>query len=242
MTNCVNVKLCSQCQGYTEYYCYSCEKNLCSQCHESHAIDESTIDHISSIYKNTLRYNLKRETCPKHPNRFYEKYCNVCKVPICDFCLKHKSRRSNFFACFSPREHNQRMHHWNHKIIGIRTAYHTRLQEARERIHRIRTEIVSKNTVLLSKFHSDVIKCQKEIELINSDFIRKDKSLKSLCGILAKDEKLKKRCLKQMMLFSKCDTKYTSLHKQILETSTVQLNFFVSSKEIKSSKNWIAVI
>lgn len=163
MTTCVNVKLCSQCQGYTEYYCYSCEKNLCSQCHESHDIDESTIDHIT-----------------KHQNRFYEKYCNACKVPICDFCLKHKSRRSNFFACFSPREHNQRMHHRNHKIIGINTAYHTRLQEGREMIHRIRTEIVSKNTVLLSKIHSDVIKCQKEIELINSNIVRKDKSLKSL--------------------------------------------------------------
>lgn len=207
MTTCVNVKLCSQCQGYTEYYCYSCEKNLCSQCHESHAIDESTIYHISSIYKNKLRYNLKRETCLKHPNRFYEKYCTACKVPICDFCLKHKSRRSNFFACFSPREHNQRMHHRNHKFIGINTAYHTRLQEGREMIHRIRKEIVSKNTVLLSKIHSDEIKCQKEIELINSNIIRKDKSLKSLCGSLAKDEKLKKRCLKQMMLFSKCDTK-----------------------------------
>lgn len=112
-----------------------------------------------------------------------------------------------FFACFSPRDHNQRMHHRNHKIIGINTAYHTRLQEGREMIHRIRTEIVSKNTVLLSKIHYDVIKCQKEIELINSNFIRKDKSLKSLCGSLAKDVKLKNRCLKQMMLFSKCDTK-----------------------------------
>ncbi|XP_078327669.1 uncharacterized protein LOC144623212 isoform X2 [Crassostrea virginica] len=51
----VSVKLCSLCQGDTEYYCYGCQQDLCIQCKKLHAIDLSSKHHIVTSYTDKMK-------------------------------------------------------------------------------------------------------------------------------------------------------------------------------------------
>ena len=50
----VNVRECSQCQGDTEYYCRTCDLNLCLPCKTTHTIKLDTKDHHVTTYREKL--------------------------------------------------------------------------------------------------------------------------------------------------------------------------------------------
>ncbi|XP_062599632.1 uncharacterized protein LOC134261200 [Saccostrea cucullata] len=120
---------CSQCQGDTEYYCNTCKHELCLQCKERHVIDLETIYHDVVIYRE--KYDIPNlETCVRQTDKIlvYERYCYTGEFPFCAQCKKHEQN----------------------KILNIRTEYKRNREQNRYTIHRIRSETLYNNCVLLA--------------------------------------------------------------------------------------------
>ena len=130
----LNVKQCSLCQGFTEYYCHSCQKDLCQQCKAVHVINLYTSHHKVTIYREKFKYIQKREHCVIHCDRIYNKYCKPRGVPVCDSCSVHKPRGPTFLAYFYPRKHSE------HKLVCLKTAYKTTRQRREDWIQKVRSE------------------------------------------------------------------------------------------------------
>ena len=101
----VNVSRCSECYGDTEYYCLTCEKNLCPTCKMKHSIHLDTIEHDIKLYKYKNRVPCTREPCEKHPKQVYEMYCKVCDLPLCVHCEDHKEHNiEDIMAVFEEQK------------------------------------------------------------------------------------------------------------------------------------------
>ena len=125
----VTVKLCSQCQEGTEFYCHSCQQDLCCQCKEKHVIDLDTKHHDVTIYRERFSYYPKQEYCKTHPEQVIKKYCKRCDLPVCYHCRKHR----------------------NHELVNIKIAYEDKKQQHKEIIHNIRSDAIYNRRVLLAE-------------------------------------------------------------------------------------------
>ena len=124
----MNIKPCSLCPGFTEYYCPSCQKDLCRHCRSMSPI------WIPSIMKwefteKKIKYLLKREKFTIHRHCIYDIYCEPCKVFACDCCSDHKPQAFSLLACFYPKNESK------HKIFSIRTVHQTMRQQHAYWIH-----------------------------------------------------------------------------------------------------------
>lgn len=102
----VSVKLCSLCQRDTEYYCNSCQKDLCLVCKKIHVIDLDTKDHFVVFYRGKFNCVSMRRKCADHPDHIYEMSCETCNIPVCSHCEEHR----------------------NHQLVDIKEAYVTKRQ------------------------------------------------------------------------------------------------------------------
>ena len=125
----MNVKQCSLCPEYTEYYCHSCQKDLCQECKAVHVIDLNTKHHEVTIYREKINYISKREKCINHRNCIYKGYCECCEVPVCDSDSDHKPHGDSFHAGLFSKGQS------NHKVVNIRTSYQTKRQQYKDWIH-----------------------------------------------------------------------------------------------------------
>lgn len=141
----VNVSQCSRahCQEHTEYYCLTCERNLCSTCKKKHSINLDTKEHNIKLYKYKNGNPRTREPCKKHPNQVYEKYCKVCDLPFCVDCTEHKEHNSQD-VLFIYEEHNE-------IINNIRSDILYNLQVLLKHIKEDFEICKSQNGLLLSK-------------------------------------------------------------------------------------------
>ncbi|XP_056003848.1 uncharacterized protein LOC130049808 [Ostrea edulis] len=137
----LKVRQCSQCQGDTEFYCNTCKRDLCLQCKEKHVIDLHTKHHDVVIYREKFNYIPRQEICVRHPDRFYEMFCQSCELSVCFRCLEHRK----------------------HQILDIRTAYQTKRQQHREIIDTIRSETLYNCRVLLAGIQTDIQTCPPQI-------------------------------------------------------------------------------
>ncbi|XP_056001992.1 uncharacterized protein LOC125662743 [Ostrea edulis] len=146
------VRMCSRCQGDSEFYCNTCRQNLCLQCKEIHVVHLDSIHHEVVIYREKFKYTFKQETCVRHPSMIYEMFCRSCKLPVCLQCSDHRG----------------------HTMMDLKTAYITRRQQHRATIHKIRSEIIYNCIILKTEIETDFKKC-------HTDFleIRKKMSTKS---------------------------------------------------------------
>ncbi|XP_061171124.1 tripartite motif-containing protein 55-like [Saccostrea echinata] len=182
------VRQCSQCQGDTEFYCKTCKHGLCLQCKEKHVIDLDTIYHDVVIYREKYENLTKQETCERHQNMIYEKYCHSCELPVCAQCTKHRNpQKFPFFL--------QWMKYRKHKILDLRTAYETNRQQNREIIHNIRSETLYNSCFLLSRIQTDVKACQTEISNRESEMSAKSQKLKDLIDTVICDVKIRHKSL-----------------------------------------------
>ena len=117
----VNVKHCPLCQGDTEYYCYSCQQDLCIQCKKLHVIDLSTKEHIVTSYAEKIKYPPKRlkssqSQDPEHvpltelrPHKFFP--------PV----LLSPSEHSGYDE-FERRQYSDRIYHLRGETIYYRSV------------------------------------------------------------------------------------------------------------------------
>ncbi|XP_062599909.1 uncharacterized protein LOC134261488 [Saccostrea cucullata] len=171
------VRQCSECEGDTEFYCNTCEHDLCLLCKERHVIDLDTIYHDVVIYREKFEYITKQETCERHPGMFYQKYCHSCKISICSHCVEHG----------------------HYDIQDIRTAYKTNRQEHSEIIHNIRSETLYNSSCVLAGIKSDIKHCHTEICNNQSKMLIKAQKLRNLKDTVMCDIKIRRKRLIQSL-------------------------------------------
>ena len=160
------MKRCCLCQGYTEYYCHTCKKDLCRHCKAVHVIDLDTQHHEVTIYRQKFKNIHKQDRFVINGDIIYNKYCETCEVPVCNSWSDRKSVGSPLLASTFSRQHKQ------HKIVGIRKAYQTKRQQHKKCIHDIRSETIYNRRVILNGLKSDVKSyaqtCQTEFTIGHS--------------------------------------------------------------------------
>ncbi|XP_061186271.1 uncharacterized protein LOC133194306 [Saccostrea echinata] len=167
-SNQCKIRQCSQCQGDVEFYCNTCKHNLCIQCKEKHVIDLDTIYHDVVFYREKNDYIQKQETCVRHPDMVYRRYCNSCKIPV----------------CFKCREHLK------HKLQDLISAYKKYRQQYRETIDNIRSETLYNSCVLLDGIKTDLKIVHKEIFNSQSEMSTKAARLKKIIDTVICDAKI----------------------------------------------------
>ncbi|XP_052692431.1 uncharacterized protein LOC128170710 [Crassostrea angulata] len=164
------VHLCSKCPGDTAYYCVSCPCDLCPQCKENHVKDLQTIDHDVVLHRDKINYIPTQEICVRHPSHVYTKYCEPCRVPVCDSCFEDQLHRFRSFLYGQGQ----------HEILDLQTAYKTKRQQHRGTIHTIRSEALFYRPVLLTGIKADVKTCHTELSRLQSEMLTKAQNLKDL--------------------------------------------------------------
>ncbi|XP_062591447.1 uncharacterized protein LOC134252926 [Saccostrea cucullata] len=191
LTKQCKIHQCSQCQGDTEYYCYTCKHDLCKQCKKKHVVDLNTIYHDVVIYRET--YNIaKQETCVRHVDTTYEMFCYSCELPVCVKCTGHRQ----------------------HLTKDIVKAYKTNRQQHRGTIHNIRSEILNNAYSLLAgmetrsrsdiTFRTSISKCKSEMSTKAKrlkdyiDNVQCDNIKKITCYLKYRLQKHKRKMIKHL--------------------------------------------
>lgn len=173
----LNIKTCSLCTGYTEYYCHSCKKDLCLHCKAVHVIDLDTTHHTVTIYREKIQNLSIRHTCVMHNNKLYNKNLNLVKLlcVILALIIVISLEYPRFCRFLFQSKHTH---------LGIRAAYKTRRQYYSDKIHNIRSDTLYYRSVLLKRMTSDInidIQiCKSEMKRCQYEIILKSKALKNL--------------------------------------------------------------
>ncbi|XP_062621174.1 uncharacterized protein LOC134282791 [Saccostrea cucullata] len=201
------VRLCSECQGDTEYYCNTCKLDLCLPCKERHFIDLHTKHDDVVIYREKYEYITKQETCVRHRGIFYHEYCLSCKLPICFQCTEHR----------------------NHQTIDIRTAYKTNRQKHRETIQSIRSETLYNNSFVLTGIRSNTKTFHPEIFHNQSEMLIKAQKLRNLIDTVMFDVKIR---LKRFIQSLQHQKRKTNRHLTSLEIFELR-SYHLANRPIK---------
>ena len=148
----VNLSHCSLCQGDTEYYCLTCEQNLCPACKTKHSIHLDTKEHDIRLYKYKNIILHTREPCEKHPSQDYERYCDDCALPFCVDCTEH----------------------YEHSNRDIMTVY----EEHKDIVQKISREGMYSLQILLSITNIDYKICKTEMDAILFEMTRELQKVK----------------------------------------------------------------
>lgn len=179
---------CFNCPGNLEYNCESCPCDLCLRCKEKHVKDLKTADHIVETFSAKIRLIHTQEICVRHPNKVYDKYCEICKIPMCVSCYEDNSHRFG---------NGQGLH----RLLDI----NKKRQQHMDTIHTIRREALFNRPILLARINADFKICHTKVMLFQSQMIRKSKNLKELIDVVQHnfffnvfcDIDIKTKCLKQ---------------------------------------------
>ena len=179
----VSVKLCSLCQRDTEYYCNSCQKDLCLLCKKRHVTDLDTKDHYVVFYREKFNCVSMLRKCAYHPDHIYEMFCETCNIPVCSHCKEHS----------------------NHELVDIKKAYVTKRQDNKKHIQKIRSDTLYNIRFFLEKLPNDVkidfCSFQKEMISCHTGMKKMARTLKTrlneLINVYIDDIKCKHSCLMQ---------------------------------------------
>ena len=230
----VNVSHCSLCQRDTEYYCLTCEQNLCPECETKHSISLDTNDHNITLYKYKSRLPSTCEPCNNHPNQDYEKYCEDCALPFCDYCTEHKE----------------------HSVRDLITVY----KEQKKKFKKNSTDTLYFLQVLLAMIKSDFMICKNKMSTILSEMSRELQRLKDCLDTVSIEAYIKRslqkisqnqtaamnKHLSKIKLFDASQHKFVhkptlfirfikktpSFHKNVTPTRVAHLSLALSTTEM----------
>ncbi|XP_048755234.2 uncharacterized protein LOC125666148 [Ostrea edulis] len=219
----LKVRQCSQCQGDTEFCCNTCKYDLCLQCKEKHVIDLDIKHHDVVIYREKFNYIPRQEICVRHPDRFYEMFCQSCELSVCFRCLEHRK----------------------HQILDIRTAYQATRQQHREIIDNIRSETLYNCRVLLAQIQTNIQTCPPQIYYRQSQMSTKAQRLKDLIDTVVCDVKTryrgvlinriqqqKRKMKRQLVYLQNCEDRYEQSANR-----AVQFLLFIKTSRVPEIKN-----
>lgn len=105
------IRSCLKCPGDTEYFCFTCHANLCTQCSESHARDQETKDHNVVKDRHHSYCFVKQMQCARHLYSCQDVAENYipCELPVCFQCQKLESYgKVDCAACETKRQQLKR--------------------------------------------------------------------------------------------------------------------------------------
>lgn len=147
---------CSLCKDDTEFNCETCKLNLCFHCKERHVVDLNSKYHRVIIYRERFRFIQKHDECTRHPGMVYNRYCELCDLPLCSNCTEHRK----------------------HKIQTIKTTFKTKRQHHKKFIDKIGSDILYLRRILLEDCKVDFENCQTERSCCQSNILTKTGRLK----------------------------------------------------------------
>lgn len=171
----MSVKQCSICQEETEYYCSSCQNDLCRHCKTAHVIDLYTRHHIVTTYRakyNMYMYLPKQDVCLIHRNYICNKY-RESELPKNESCYRK--------ACFFPTKRNQQ------KQCSIKTFYLINTRQHIESIQDNGSETLYNRRVLLKGIKSDIETFQTKISQCQSEMLMRGQRVDHLFGSVLGD-------------------------------------------------------
>lgn len=128
-SNQCRVYQCSQCTGDTEFFCFTCQCDLCLQCKQIHL----ELCHNVVIFREKLSCIQLSEMCAIHPHKVYRRICGPCQVPLCDSCSEHNIPKFRISLNYFKQTEQ-------HGLRKIRAMYKEKRQSQRKIITIIRTE------------------------------------------------------------------------------------------------------
>ena len=156
ITTKVNVSQCFQCPGATEYHCRTCGQNLCPQCKKTHTLSLDTKHHCVVVYKNKHNTVPKAENCAHHTHGVYEMFCELCHLPVCFWCRKHRK----------------------HKLLNIKSACENKQNLYNRNFLDIRSEILYNAQVLLATIQSEFTICHTNLLRHQPEMLTSSEQLK----------------------------------------------------------------
>ncbi|XP_061165867.1 uncharacterized protein LOC133174786 [Saccostrea echinata] len=156
---------CSRCLEDSKFHCLTCDTDICVRCKEKHVIHLDTKHHDVVIGSLKYRDSLIPESCKRHPDRYYGYWCKSCQRPVCTKCNDHR----------------------NHEKIDLVKTFRTCIQQHRERIIRIRSEILPYNSALLAQIKSDLKSLNTKIDNLKLEMNFKVQRMKEqidICTVL----------------------------------------------------------
>lgn len=170
------VRHCSLCPGDTQFFCLTCTKNFCPLCKENHVYDFETDDHIVVLFHEKDRRDIiiKHKTCAKH-QKYIEKYCKTCEIPICAQCSEHETHKLNYF----------------------KNVYETSRKKINGAIHIIRSESIFYRRALLKETIADFQTCHNTFCRYQSEMRTKAQKLINCINDALCDLDCKHRCSEQ---------------------------------------------
>lgn len=216
----LRIRRCFKCPEDTEFVCCNCRRNLCLPCKDKHADDIDTKDHHVVVYREISNRFSKQEMCVRHPKMVFGKYCETCKVPICNMCQDHGK----------------------HEVIDIKIAYTIKRELHLEPIRIIRSETLFYRRVLLEDVQSDRITCLSHFSNNRSEVIRKAVELKSLIDCVINEKLCMYKNLLMFRLQKQTSKKINDLVRiqnyeyKYEESASWPTTFIIIQKKLKLSR------
>lgn len=117
------VRQCSRCLDDTEYFCVSCQIDLCLSCKQNHLHDLRTMDH------NVVLCHEKFD--------FIQKEGKICDVAACSRCTEHIAPiESPFENTTKQQEQRKIMDFIKSKVILHRLVFRTKINADTETCHK----------------------------------------------------------------------------------------------------------
>ncbi|XP_062586809.1 E3 ubiquitin-protein ligase TRIM9-like [Saccostrea cucullata] len=179
---------CSQCKSNAEYYCRTCEQDLCVPCKEEHVIDFDTKHH--DVVIDSLNYGdiMLLETCERHPGMICDMWCLTCNLPLCSDCAGHLI----------------------HETQDLKSVYESYREQNQGRILHLKSEIILHNFYIQAEINRDFISCQIEISKIQKSIVFKAERLKHQIKVIIEG-------IKKMIPYIKSNEKHQRRHIRYLQ-------------------------
>lgn len=158
------VRTCFKCLEDTQFFCITCNNEMCPQCKLLHVEDIDSMKHDLVLYKDKTNDQLKQELCSNHPNKVLSFYCEQCQAPLCKSCYSMFKRLS--------------CEHVAHNVVKLQKMYERRRQQCLPTIHVIRTEALFYRHVILARIKEETKSCHSITTNIKSHMLLKAQTLK----------------------------------------------------------------
>lgn len=206
------VRHCSLCPGDTQFFCLTCTKNFCPLCKENHVYDFETDDHIVVLFHEKDRRDIiiKHKTCAKH-QKYIEKYCKTCEIPICAQCSEHET----------------------HKLSYFKNVYETSRKKINGAIHIIRSESIFYRRALLKATLADFQKCRNNFCRYQSEIRTTAQKLINCINVALCNLDCKHRCLEQKVKMNSNVARIRGYEETYEQSAYKPVQFLSFIKQIK---------
>ncbi|XP_062594826.1 RING finger protein 207-like [Saccostrea cucullata] len=191
---------CTTCDSNAEYYCNTCQFDLCQACKETHQRKKKTENHEVVLYRE--REDKVQERCSTHSDKIYNACCKECELPVCIKCITES--------------------HSCHAIVEIEDIFNQKLEVFNKQIQDLKEKIIPQCEDVQKNISKEIENCRKTLSQIRSDLLTTAQSIKDLVDFILKEKtekvsKLEESLMKELQSREKEMKTYTNGLNSIIE-------------------------